>query len=143
MCLVKAQMAFYHDKVGTRAHNETFEVLDEKLVSELEQAGYVKKVDGEEAEMHQKQQELQKQVGQRNALANEAVSMANHEHNVQANQHTQNVQQAREQIRQHHQRQAEQQNQANHVNMNGQPSQAQNAQAHEVQAKTAKKANDK
>ena len=46
MGLVKAKMAFYHDAVGTRAHNEVFEVGSEQTCAELEQAGYVEKVSG-------------------------------------------------------------------------------------------------
>ena len=42
---VKAKMSFYHDKVGTRAMNEVFQVQDSQALSELERAGYVAKVD--------------------------------------------------------------------------------------------------
>lgn len=101
MALVKAKMAFYHDAVGTRAMNETFEVKNEQVCAQLEQAGYVQKVEGQEAQMHQEQQNLQQQVGQRNALTNEAVSLASHVQNQQAAQAQQNFGQARQQAAQH------------------------------------------
>lgn len=121
---VKAKMAFYHDSVGTRAHNEVFQVKNAQTLSDLEKNGYVEKVDAQEMEQAQKRQEL---VGKRNALTNEAVSMANHEHNVQANAHTQNVAQQRQQQAQ----QAQTHNE----------SQTNNATS--AQRATAKKANEK
>lgn len=97
MALVKAKMAFYHDSVGTRAANEIFEVKNENTCSELERAGYIQKVEGQEAQVHQERQQLQQEVGQINAKANEAVSMAHHTQNQQANQHHETVKQLRQQ----------------------------------------------
>jgi hypothetical protein len=89
MALVKAQMSFYHDSVGTRAKDEMFDVQNEQTVSQLEQAGYVQRVEGEQLQAYEQAKALEEQVGQRNALTNEAVSMATHEHNQQAAQHQQ------------------------------------------------------
>lgn len=110
MTLVKAQMSFYHDAVGTRAKDEVFEVKTEQLANELESAGYVKSVQGQEATAHQEQQNLQQQMGQKQALTNEAVSMAHHVQNQQAAQHQQNVAQIRQQQQQQAQNQAQSQN---------------------------------
>ena len=52
MGLVQAQMAFYHDSVGTKAQNEIFEVQNENLCAELESAGYVKKLEADQAQTH-------------------------------------------------------------------------------------------
>jgi hypothetical protein len=128
MSLVKAKMAFYHDSVGTRAQNEVFEVKNATVCSQLEKAGYVQKVEGEEAQAIQAQQDLQKQVGQRNALTNEAVSMANHVHNQEANQHQQQMYQMRQQQAQQAQ-QAQQSQQA----QSQQAQQQQNASAEQAQ----------
>lgn len=97
MTLVKAKMSFYHDKVGTRALDEMFEVKNETLVGELEQAGYVQRVEGEAQTAHEDAKNLQQQVGQANALANEAVSLASHEHNQKTLQDQQNFAQVRQQ----------------------------------------------
>jgi len=97
MALVKAKMSFYHDKVGTRALDEMFEVKNEQLVSELEQAGYVQRAEGEAMQAHEEAKSLQQQVGQVNALTNEAVSMANHEHNQKTLKDQQNFAQVRQQ----------------------------------------------
>ena len=121
MGLVQAQLAFYHDEVGTKAQNEIFEIRNEQVCAELESKGYVKKVEGEQAQ-------LQQQVGEVNKLANEAVSMASHDQNQQANQQAQQAQQIRQQLNQQSQQ--------------GQNQQAQ--QPNEAQAKaTNKKANEK
>ena len=98
MGLVQAQLAFYHDLVGTKAQNEIFEIQNEQVCAELESKGYVKKVEGEQAQPHQEQAQLQQQVGEVNKLANEAVSMASHDHNQQANQQAQQAQQIRQQL---------------------------------------------
>ena len=119
MGLVKAKMAFYHDSVGTRAHNEVFEVANEQVCAELEQAGYIEKVSGEEAQAHQEAQKLQEEMGQKQALTNEAIALAQHAQNVEANQHTQDMKQRRQtadEARQQAQQQADQQNQVNHQN---------------------------
>ena len=119
MGLVKAKMAFYHDAVGTRAHNEVFEVGSEQTCAELEQEGYVEKVSGEEAQAHQEAQKLQQEMGQKQALTNEAIALAQHSQNVEANQHTQDMKQRRqtaEEARQQAQQQPDQQNQVNHQN---------------------------
>lgn len=100
MTLVKAEMAFYHDAVGTRAHGEVFEIKNAQVCADLEQAGYVKKVEGEEAQAHQQQQQLQQEVGKVNALANEAVSLAHHAQNQEANAHQMKVSQMRQQSQQ-------------------------------------------
>ena len=98
MGLVQAQMAFFHDAVGTKALNEVFEIQNEKLCAELERLGYVKKVEGEQAQAHQAQKQHQQEVGQINAQANESVSMASHTHNQQANQSAQNAQKIRKEM---------------------------------------------
>jgi hypothetical protein len=90
MTLVKAQMSFYHDNVGTKAKDEMFDVQNEQLVSELEQAGYVQRVEGEALQAFEAAKSLEQQVGQRNALTNEAVSLAAHEQNMQSLQHQAN-----------------------------------------------------
>ena len=136
MALVKAKMAFYHDSVGTRAQNEVFEVKSQELCAQLEQAGYVQKVEGQEAQTFQREQELQQQIGQRNALTNEAVSMANHVHNQQANQHQQQVYQMRQQQAQQTQ-QAQGQAQAQQMQQQSQQAQQQNASATSEQAQQA------
>ena len=101
MTLVKAKMSFYHDKVGTRALDETFEVKSEQVATELEQAGYVQRVEGEALTAHEDAKNLQQQVGQVNALANEAVSLANHEHNQKTLEDQKNFAQVRQQTSQY------------------------------------------
>ena len=108
MGLVKAKTSFYNDAVGSRAQNEIFEITNEQVCSQLEQQGLVQKVSGQEAQAHQEQQKLQEQVGQRNALTNEAVSMAHHEHNKQAQQDQQVYSQIRKQQAAHAQQMASQ-----------------------------------
>jgi hypothetical protein len=100
MGLVQAQLAFYHDSIGTKALNEIFEVKNEQLCAELEQAGYVKKVDGEQAQAHQEQAQRQQEYGQAGQQANEAISQANHLHNQEANRQAQQAQQIRQQLKQ-------------------------------------------
>jgi hypothetical protein len=85
---VKATRAFYHDSVGTRAHNEVFQVNNSEVLSTLEKSGYVKKVDGQE---FQEAQAMQEKMGQVQAKTNEAISLAHHAQNQEANQHTQTV----------------------------------------------------
>jgi hypothetical protein len=97
MALVKAQMSFYHDSVGSKAKDETFEVKSEQTVTELEQAGYVQRESGQALKNFEQTKSLEQKVGQRNALANEAVSLAGHEHNQQAAQHQQQFAQMRQQ----------------------------------------------
>jgi hypothetical protein len=128
MGLVQAQLAFHHDAVGSKAQNEVFEVQNEQVCAELEQKGYVKKVEGSEAQLHQEQAKLQQQVGEVNKLTNEAVSMASHDHNQQANQQAQQAQQIRQQLAQ----QAQQ----------GQNQQAQQSSETHIKT-TTKKANEK
>jgi hypothetical protein len=142
MTLVKAKMAFYHDAVGTRAHNEVFEVRNQEVCSQLEKAGYVQKLEGQEAQVYEQQQQLQKEVGQRNALTNEAVSLAHHEQNQQANQHHQQVTQMRQQQAQQAQQQQGQTQQATgQTAQQTQMQQAQSEQAQQAQTKAqAKKA---
>ena len=91
MGLVKAQMSFYSDKVGSRAKDEVFEVQNEQVCAELEQAGYVQKVSDEEAQAHKQNQQHQQKMGQKQALTNEAVSFAHIVHNQEAAQHQQNI----------------------------------------------------
>ncbi len=116
MGLVKAQMSFYHDSVGARAHNEVFEVQNEQVCAELEQLGYVQKASAEEVQAHEQQKQLQQQMGQKQALTNEAIATAQHAQNVEANAHTQNVAQLRQQARQQAEQQAQQQTQQNQQN---------------------------
>lgn len=97
MTLVKAEMSFYHDSVGTKAHGEVFEVSNEQVVSELESAGYVKRVDGQEAQAHEDSKNLQQKMGEAQKLTNEAVSMAHHEQNQETLQHQAKVEQIRQQ----------------------------------------------
>lgn len=97
MALVQAKMSFYHDSVGTRAKDEMFEVQNEQLISELEQAGYIQRAEGEALRAFEAAKSLEQQVGQRNALTNEAVSLAGHEHNQQAAQYQQQFAQMRQQ----------------------------------------------
>jgi hypothetical protein len=97
MALVKARMSFYHDKVGTRALDEMFEVKNEQLAGELEQAGYVQKVEGQALQAFEQTKTLEQEVGKRNALTNEAVSMANHEHNQKTLKDQENFAQVRQQ----------------------------------------------
>jgi hypothetical protein len=97
MALVKATMSFYQDSVGTKAKDEIFEVQSEQTVSDLEQAGYVQRVEGQQLQAFEQAKSLEQQVGQRNALTNEAVSLASHEHNMQAQQHQQGFAQMRTQ----------------------------------------------
>ena len=96
MALVQAKMSFYHDSVGTRAKDEMFDVQNEQLISELEQAGYIQRAEGEALQAFEAAKSLEQQVGQRNALTNEAVSLAGHEHNQQAAQHQQQFGQMRQ-----------------------------------------------
>jgi len=100
MGLVQAQMSFYHDSVGTKAQNEIFEVKNENLCAELESAGYVKKLEADQAQTHQDFAQLQQEYGKAGAQANEAVSTASHTHNQQANQQAQQAQQIRQQLHQ-------------------------------------------
>ena len=128
MGLVQAQLAFHHDSVGAKAQNEVFEIHNEQVCAELEKLGYVKKVEGEQATLHEEQQKLQQQVGEVNKLANEAVSMASYDQNQQANQQAQQAQQIRQQLNQQSQQSQNQQAQ----------------QSSEAQVKaTNKKANEK
>ena len=58
-------------------------------------------------------------MGQKQALTNEAIALAQHSQNVEANQHTHDMKQRRqtaEEARQQAQQQADQQNQVNHQN---------------------------
>lgn len=96
MALVKAKMSFYHDAVGTRAMNEMFEVQNEYLLDELERAGYVQKVEGQALQAFEQAKTLEQEVGKRNALTNEAVSLATHEHNQQAAKTQENFAQMRQ-----------------------------------------------
>lgn len=100
MTLVKAKMAFYHDSVGTRAHNEVFEVQNAQTVAQLEQAGYVEKADGQVAELHQQTKMQQQEMGQAGKEANDAVSQAHHIQNQEANAHQQSISELRQQARQ-------------------------------------------
>ena len=109
MGLVQAQMAFYHDSVGTHAQNEIFEVKNEQLCAELESAGYVKKLEAEQAQAYQETQTRQQEYGQAGQQANEAVSMASHTQNQQANQQAQQAQQIRQQLQQQANQQTQQQ----------------------------------
>jgi len=93
-------MSFYHDSVGTKAQNEIFEVKNENLCAELESAGYVKKLEADQAQTHQDFAQLQQEYGKAGAQANEAVSTASHTHNQQANQQAQQAQQIRQQLHQ-------------------------------------------
>jgi hypothetical protein len=102
MALVKARMSFYHDKVGTRALDEMFEVQNDSLVGELEQAGYVTRVDGSVLNAYEQTKALEQEVGKRNALTNEAVSLATHEHNQQTLKQQESFQQQRQQASQFH-----------------------------------------
>jgi hypothetical protein len=95
MTLFQATRNFYHDAVGTRAHNEVFEIKDQKVSSDLEKSGYVKKAEGEHVQAHEEQQAKQQQTGQTNAQANERVSIANHEHNMNANKHHEQLRNAK------------------------------------------------
>lgn len=97
MALVQAKMSFYHDSVGTRAKDEMFDIQNDQLISELEQAGYIQRAEGEALQAFEAAKSLEQQVGQRNALTNEAVSLAGHEHNQQAAQHQQQFAQMRQQ----------------------------------------------
>jgi hypothetical protein len=97
MALVKAKMSFYHDEVGTRALDEMFEVQNEQLVSKLEQAGYVQRVEGQALQAFEQTKVLEQEVGKRNALTNEAVSMASHEHNQKTLKDQENFAQVRQQ----------------------------------------------
>lgn len=96
MTLVKAEMAFYHDAVGTKALGEVFEIKNAQVVADLEQSGYVKRVDGEEAQANQELKELQKEMGQKQALTNEAVSLAHHAQNQETLAHQAKVDQLRQ-----------------------------------------------
>jgi hypothetical protein len=96
MTLVKAKMAFYHDSVGTRAHNEVFEVQNAQTVAQLEQAGYVEKADNQATEAYQQNKASQQEMGQAGQQANDAISQAHHLQNQEANAHQQNVTQARQ-----------------------------------------------
>lgn len=97
MTLVKAEMSFYHDAVGTKALGEIFEIKNPQVCAELEQAGYIKKADGAEAQLHQAQQELQQQMGQEQKQANENVSQAHHVQNQETLAHQAKVEQIRQQ----------------------------------------------
>ena len=66
MGLVQAQMAFYHDSVGTKAQNEIFEVQNENLCAELESAGYVKKLEATKPFQWQVILITNKQINKRN-----------------------------------------------------------------------------
>lgn len=108
MNFVKAKMAFYHDAVGTHAQNEVFEVRDSKVLQALEQQGYVTRVEGEEAQNIERTQQMQQQMGKKQELTNEAVSLAHHVQNKQANAHQQEVSQLRQQQAQQAGQQSEQ-----------------------------------
>ena len=83
MGLVQAQMAFYHDSVGTKAQNEIFEVQNETLCAELESAGYVKKLEGEQAQQQAEQQQRQQEYGQQNQQANQQNSQQANQQQMQ------------------------------------------------------------
>ena len=56
----------------------------------------MKKAEGEHAQAHQEHQTKQEQTGQVNAQANERVSIANHEHNMNANKHHEEILKAKQ-----------------------------------------------
>jgi len=96
---VKAKQSFYHDLTGARAKDEIFQIADQDTFQTLEQAGYVCKADLS-AEAQSTAQEFaknQEAYGQAQAKANEAVSTAQHVQNMEANQHTQDINQAAQQ----------------------------------------------
>lgn len=151
MTQVQAKQSFYHDLVGSRAHNEVFEVQDQATLQTLEEQGYVQRVSGELAQSLNQQKSLEQQMGQAQALTNEAVSMTHHVQNMDANNHTQQLAQEAQQKAQQAQQQGSHatMNQADHAAMqakaNGfvptaEPA-ASTTQAQQQQAKaTAKKA---
>lgn len=97
MAQVQAKQSFYHDLVGSRAMNEVFEVNDQATLQTLEEQGYVQRVSGEMAQAQAKQQQTEKLMGQAQALTNEAVSLAHHAQNMEANNHTQQLAQEAQQ----------------------------------------------
>ena len=76
MGLVQAQMAFYHDLVGTKAQNEIFEVKNENLCAELESAGYVKKLEAEQDRRTKNKHNANKNTDEQADRQTRAVSMA-------------------------------------------------------------------
>lgn len=131
MGMLKAKRAFYNDAVGTRAQGEVFEVRNAELCNQLEQQGYAEKVEGEASQANQ--EKLQEQMGKKQALTNEAVSMSHHVQNQEANQHTKNV---NEELKQKQQRSNQDQAQQQQQNKQEQHQAATPKQA-------AKKANEK
>src|SRR6476660_10061349 len=100
----QAKVNFYHENIGTRNTGDVFQVSDSSLAQKLEQMGYIQKMDTQvHSEMMKAEQELQakqQQYGQEQAQANEQVSLAAHEQNIQANKLTQEMAQARQQMTQ-------------------------------------------
>jgi DNA anti-recombination protein RmuC len=115
MAQVQAKQSFYHDLVGSRAINEVFEVNDQATLQTLEEQGYVKRVSGEMAQAFAQQKSLEQQMGQAQALTNEAVSLAQHAQNMEANNHTQQL--AQEAQQRAEQKGASHMNQADHAAM--------------------------
>jgi hypothetical protein len=139
MALVKAKMSFYHDAVGTRAMNETFEVKQESLLNSLEKAGYVQRVEGQELQAFEQSKVSEQEVGKRNALTNEAVSLASHVQNQQTLKDQENFAQVRQQASQaaaQNQSQAQQQSQ-----QTTSESASQMAESENSRSAAAKKAN--
>lgn len=142
MTQVQAKQSFYHDLVGSRAKDEVFEVQDQATLQTLEEQGYVQRASGEVAQAHAENQAKEQQMGQAQALTNEAVSMTHHVQNMQANDHTQQLAQEAEQRAK---QQGSAMNQADHAAMQAaqnqyHPTATPNPAATQAAKATAKKA---
>lgn len=100
----QAQVNFYHEATGTRNVGDTFCVTDSHVAQQLEQMGYIKKMDAQaHSEMNQAaqdQQAKQQEYGQAQAKANEQAGIAAHDQNMKANQLTQEMAKASQQMSQ-------------------------------------------
>lgn len=107
----QAQVNFYHEATGTRNVGDVFQVSDSRALQQLEQMGYIKKMDAQaHAEMAKAEQEKQAreaEYGKAQQAVNEEAGIAAHNQNVESQKLTQEMAQARQQ--------AAQQNAANHT----------------------------
>jgi hypothetical protein len=132
---VEAKVNFYHDAVGSKTVGQVFQV-DPETCKVLEQAGYVKKVEGQALAEHQKaqaeQQAKQQEYGQAQEQANQIAGLQAHEQHLESLKMTQEFNQARQQQAQSSQAQSSQaQNNQTQANLNSDA-----ARVHEPSATT-------
>lgn len=105
----QAKVNFYHSETGTRNTGDVFCVNDSRVAQQLEQTGYIQKVDEQShagmMKAQQEQQAKQQEYGQAQQAANEQAGIAAHTQNVDSHKLTQEMAQARQQAQQQAQNQ--------------------------------------